>query len=158
MTNAERKARYNARHKEQVNVRACESYRRHKAKRIEQKHEHHERNRGAILVQRAAYRVAHREAESEYAKRYLQEHLAEHADYQRKRYARKLGVVVEHVDRRILFERDEGVCGICRKPVDRDDFHVDHVIPLARGGEHSYANTQIAHPPCNLAKGAKVVV
>jgi 5-methylcytosine-specific restriction endonuclease McrA len=35
-------------------------------------------------------------------------------------------------------------------------FHVDHVVPLARGGEHSYANTQPACPPCNMSKGARV--
>jgi 5-methylcytosine-specific restriction endonuclease McrA len=32
--------------------------------------------------------------------------------------------------------------------------HIDHVIPLARGGEHSYANAQAAHGPCNMRKGA----
>jgi 5-methylcytosine-specific restriction endonuclease McrA len=34
--------------------------------------------------------------------------------------------------------------------------HLDHIVPLARGGEHSYANTQPAHPTCNRRKGAKV--
>ena len=32
---------------------------------------------------------------------------------------------------------------------------VDHVIPLSKGWEHSYSNTQPAHLVCNLKKGAR---
>lgn len=70
--------------------------------------------------------------------------------------ARRLDSLVEHVDRLILYERDDGICGICQKPVGLD-FHVDHVVPLSRGGAHSYANTQIAHPSCNISKGARIM-
>lgn len=68
------------------------------------------------------------------------------------RYARLRNAFVEHVDPFVVFQRDEGICGICDKPVDITCFHVDHVIPLAKGGEHSYANTQLAHSTCNLVK------
>ena len=47
---------------------------------------------------------------------------------------------------------------ICGESVDPDDFHVDHVIPLALGGWHCYANVQPAHPFCNVSKGAKDVL
>lgn len=57
----------------------------------------------------------------------------------------------------IVLELADGVCGICGEDVDPLDFHVDHIIPLARGGEHSYDNTQPACPPCNLRKGAKLI-
>lgn len=68
---------------------------------------------------------------------------------------KKALVIVEHVDRRIVFERDEGVCGICNSAVDPADWHLDHVVAIARGGEHSYANTQVSHPLCNRRKGAR---
>jgi len=71
------------------------------------------------------------------------------------RRARLLGAFVEHVDPLEVLLRHEGVCGVCSERVDPADFHVDHVIPLARGGEHSYANTAPAHPLCNLRKGAR---
>jgi 5-methylcytosine-specific restriction endonuclease McrA len=48
-----------------------------------------------------------------------------------------------------------GRCGICCEFIE-GDFHVDHVIPLARGGQHGYVNVQPAHPRCNLVKGAHV--
>lgn len=33
-------------------------------------------------------------------------------------------------------------------------FHVDHFVPLARGGAHVLTNLRIACPPCNLRKNA----
>lgn len=73
------------------------------------------------------------------------------------RRARLADAFVEAVDPRVVFERDEGVCGICGLAVDRADYHVDHVVPIFAGGEHSYANVQISHPVCNLRKGSKTI-
>lgn len=71
---------------------------------------------------------------------------------QAERRARLRGATVERVDRLIVYERDGGICGICKAPVPIDRFHLDHIVPLAKGGEHSYANTQPAHPRCNESK------
>lgn len=35
------------------------------------------------------------------------------------------------------------------------DFHVDHYMPLARGGRHEVSNLVIACPRCNVSKNAK---
>jgi 5-methylcytosine-specific restriction endonuclease McrA len=69
------------------------------------------------------------------------------------RRAQQRDQFVEPIDPQSVFERDEGICGICGNPANRDDFHVDHVIPLSRGGSHAYSNVQTAHPLCNLRKG-----
>jgi 5-methylcytosine-specific restriction endonuclease McrA len=78
-------------------------------------------------------------------------------DYVTNYRARKFVGFIERVDREVLFARDGGRCGICSRPVDRESFHVDHVNPISKGGEHSYANTQIAHPICNMRKGAREI-
>ncbi len=72
-----------------------------------------------------------------------------------KHNARKKGATVENVDPAVVLKRDGGICGICREPIT-GEWHLDHVVPLARGGEHSYKNTQAAHPFCNLSKGARL--
>jgi 5-methylcytosine-specific restriction endonuclease McrA len=72
-----------------------------------------------------------------------------------RREALKRAAFVEDVDSLVVLERHDGACGICGGDVDPFDFHVDHIVPLARGGEHSYRNTQPAHPVCNLRKGVK---
>lgn len=70
--------------------------------------------------------------------------------------ARTLGVEWERVDLRIVYERNAGVCGICRTAVSFEEFSVDHIYPLSRGGGHVLSNLQIAHLECNVRKGAKV--
>lgn len=77
-----------------------------------------------------------------------------------KRRAQKLMLPSENVIAREVFERDGWICGICSEPVDAsfawpDPFSpsLDHVVPLARGGHHTYENTQCAHLGCNVSKG-----
>lgn len=70
-----------------------------------------------------------------------------------KRRALKRGAgVTEEIVPLVVLERDDGVCGICGDDVDPLNFHVDHIIPLARGGSHTYGNVQVAHPSCNCRK------
>jgi 5-methylcytosine-specific restriction endonuclease McrA len=38
----------------------------------------------------------------------------------------------------------------------RDGKHIDHIVPLSRGGLHCYANVQVAHSRCNLRKRNKI--
>lgn len=80
-----------------------------------------------------------------------------------RRRARKYGVEYEPIDRRQVFIRDNWTCGICGGAVDpslrwpaRECATVDHIVPLARGGSHTYANTQCAHACCNIKKGANL--
>jgi 5-methylcytosine-specific restriction endonuclease McrA len=85
------------------------------------------------------------------------EKLAQRRKWEATRKARKLAAFVEQVDPILVYERDGGVCGICEEAVEFTGFEVDHVIPLARGGEHSYRNVQTAHPTCNRRKWANYV-
>lgn len=62
------------------------------------------------------------------------------------------------VDRHAIFERDEGVCHLCGDPAERENFHLDHVVPRARGGSDDPSNLKVSHPACNMAKGARILV
>lgn len=73
------------------------------------------------------------------------------------RRARKLAQWVESVDHTVVWGRDGGVCHICGLPADPDNWHLDHVVPLILGGEHSYRNTAVSHPVCNQAKGGRLL-
>ena len=74
------------------------------------------------------------------------------------RRARKHAAFVEKVNPVVVFDRDRGMCGICREPVDRNEkWHIDHVVPLSKGGQHSYANVQLSHATCNCKKHDKFV-
>lgn len=47
-------------------------------------------------------------------------------------------------------------CYLCGKLIPLGKRHVDHVVPLARGGEHRPSNLAIACDKCNQKKGAKM--
>jgi 5-methylcytosine-specific restriction endonuclease McrA len=53
-----------------------------------------------------------------------------------------------------VLERDEGICHICGAVVDENKWHLDHIVPISKGGAHSYTNVATSHPKCNLEKGA----
>ena len=63
----------------------------------------------------------------------------------------------EYVDRKVVYWREGGMCGICWKPIKFEDMHLDHIISLSKGGRHNYKNAQSSCAPCNLSKGAKLV-
>lgn len=57
-------------------------------------------------------------------------------------------------------KRDKGICYLCNKPVDTNDYHItdsnafvvgknyptiDHVLPISKGGKHSWDNVTLSH-------------
>lgn len=61
-------------------------------------------------------------------------------------------------DIKFLFDSQRGLCASCRtKLIESGDrkFHVDHIMPLARGGSNDKHNLQCLCPTCNLRKNAK---
>lgn len=83
--------------------------------------------------------------------------------------ARKRGVKTEYYTRQQLFDRDGYDCYICNIPVDLEAAHVqgqpgwemyphiEHVIPLALGGDDTLENVKIAHAKCNIDKGIRLL-
>jgi 5-methylcytosine-specific restriction endonuclease McrA len=53
-----------------------------------------------------------------------------------------------------IFLLQKGRCAACRISI-KVKKHVDHIIPLSRGGSNFPANIQLLCPPCNHSKGAK---
>ncbi len=75
-----------------------------------------------------------------------------------KAHMKNAGVTVEHVDTRLIYDRDGGLCQLCGLPVVRDsqEQSFDHRIPLSLGGSHTADNLQLAHRQCNTWKGQAV--
>ena len=80
-----------------------------------------------------------------------------------KRRAQKLGTQVEDLRPIDIFERDIWLCGLCVTPVDPESAwpdpmspSLDHILPLSKGGTHTYENVQLAHLTCNVSKGNRI--
>ncbi|WP_116042293.1 HNH endonuclease [Amycolatopsis palatopharyngis] len=78
----------------------------------------------------------------------------------RRRRAEKLSRASEPYTLAEIAKRDRNRCGLCghrvpmqRKYPDPKSPSIDHVIPLADGGDDVKANVQLAHFVCNSRKG-----
>lgn len=73
-----------------------------------------------------------------------------------KRRARKKAVGGSYTAQDIQSQhnRQKGKCYWCHKKLEK--YHIDHVIPLSRGGSNTPDNLVIACPTCNLKKGTKL--
>ena len=77
----------------------------------------------------------------------------------RRRRARLQGAETFEItprDIRRMWSRQRGCCAYCGRSLP-NGYHVDHVIPVSRGGRNSVGNLVIACPECNLSKGARFV-
>jgi 5-methylcytosine-specific restriction endonuclease McrA len=52
------------------------------------------------------------------------------------------------LNRRAVFARDGGCCQYCGAPAES----IDHVVPRAKGGPHTWENVVAACRPCNVRK------
>ena len=118
-------------------------------------------NRAHLREYHQAYRhsdmpgaVHMRAQSSEYLRRYRDgnETYAERhrADTSRRRVPKGAGEFVTISD--LLFDHDD-LCYLCGAPIESaSDAHMDHVIPIARGGTHTRDNLAPAHARCNQIK------
>lgn len=71
-------------------------------------------------------------------------------------YARKRGAEGEHNadDIALIRQQQEGRCWYCGEAIEGAG-HIDHQIPLSRGGSNAPDNLVLACKGCNCAKGAR---
>lgn len=76
---------------------------------------------------------------------------------------------IDKISLDVLFRRDSGVCHICGKQCDWNDYtetgtafiagnlypSVDHIVPVSLGGADAWGNVMLAHRICNSVRGNK---
>lgn len=53
-----------------------------------------------------------------------------------------------------LMLKQNGRCPACRELLN-EDYHLDHIMPIALGGKNEDSNIQLLHSRCNMKKNAK---
>ena len=66
--------------------------------------------------------------------------------------------------KKLVYERDKGICRLCHKPVDQWDFDIGHDKAHSKGGKLTLNNAILLHPLCNrsmqtlsLKQGRKIL-
>lgn len=76
---------------------------------------------------------------------------------QKRRAIKKMAVIdLDKFGEKAVIDACDGTCSYCLKKFDK--LTLDHVVPLSRGGSHTYDNLVGACLACNLAKGTKGVL
>lgn len=117
-------------------------------------------NRERIKAQQREYRAKHAEKRRVQIREWREAHPKKCREYGRKNAstyrARSKAAFVEYVDHRKVWDRDDGMCGICGDPVAWDDLEVDHIWPRAKNGVEAYFNMRAAHEWCNQWKSDRL--
>lgn len=119
---------------------------------------YHESKRDARLERMKVYYAANQEAVLERVKAYQAANPDVcHAAHVRRRARKKGATIGPAFTRQQVWDRDNGTCHLCKQPADPSNWHVEHVVPLARGGAHSFDNCAVSCPPCNRRKGTRLL-
>lgn len=165
--NQEKIKEYRVENKEKRNKQSRDWYQNNQDKVLEYRAEYNEEN-AEILREKSrlyakehpeiskAWRAANPEKVKAVDKRMRVKHKDKIYAKNSKRRALLKGAKVELVKREVVYERDKGICGLCKQLVDFEQMTLDHILPLSLGGEHSYANVQVAHLSCNSSKGNRI--
>lgn len=119
-------------------------------------------NTDLIKARTSAYRAANFEHARDVTNAWRDLHPERILDISRQQHGRRrawiAGAVVTKADYSVILSEHGMVCHICGFDIlTRSDLHFDHVIPLAKGGAHSFENIRPSHAVCNLRKGARIV-
>jgi 5-methylcytosine-specific restriction endonuclease McrA len=169
---AEKQAEYQRRYRDAHREERIEAARRYHAARREEANDYCRRYYAEHREERGEYRAAHRDEHAEYNRHYRAEHREEDREASRRYYAehRERKVAGSHRRRALVagapgahtaadvaaqYLRQHGRCHWCGDKVAQD-YHVDHVTPLSKGGSNGPENLVIACASCNLSKSDKL--
>lgn len=101
---------------------------------------HYEKNSKEIIAKAVQWEKSHPET---------------YRSYKQNRRAKKLNSAgsLSTGLREKLFKMQKGLCACCKLPLG-DNFHMDHIVPLALGGTNTDDNIQLLRSKCNCQKGA----
>ena len=80
-------------------------------------------------------------------------------EIRRRHKLRENGKIDYSITLSVIVKKHKRVCALCGKKVDmsvhsnHDNYpSIDHIIPVAKGGTHTWDNVQLAHRTCNTIK------
>lgn len=117
---------------------------------------HRQKNRASILQKdkerRAKDPAKYVQMALNYAKKYPDKVNARNAE-RRARRRNQSGVVSKDIIQK-LKKLQRGKCPCCKRTLG-DNYHLDHIVPLALGGKHEDSNLQLLIANCNQQKSSK---
>tara|TARA_R110002153_G_scaffold183422_1_gene336608 strand:- start:312 stop:890 length:579 start_codon:yes stop_codon:yes gene_type:complete len=169
---AKRTVGYRQNNKEKIRESDKKYYQNNKEKVLEQKKEYYQNNREKLNEQHKEYyqnnKEKNKEQKKEYRKEYHKNNPHKVRESNRKRRALKQRNIHKPYTEDQVLNLYGSVCHICKEEINlsanrsigslgwEKGLHLDHVIPLSKGGPDTIENVKPSHGLCNLSKSASV--
>jgi len=112
---------------------------------------YYQENKESINAYKRAYHLQNKEAENTRSRAYQKSHPEVFAKARHTRRANRLDNGIFAITSKELKRIQSSPCTHCSSTTN---IHVDHVIPLSKGGRHSIGNLQALCQSCNTSKSA----
>jgi len=125
---------------------------------LERMRVYHKRNRDTILARQREYYRDNSEKIKDSTSKYFKQNPESKRASERKRRLAKVGIkTFTKVDESKMLELQKNKCASCFKLVGGDGlkYHVDHIMPIALGGDNRPENLQILCADCNMRKSSR---
>lgn len=128
----------------------------HIEKERERGREYHRRNKDRERPLKKAYADANKTRHQILRRNWHLENREKVKANKQRRRARRLlaGGSFSGQDVKAQYVAQKGLCWWCSEPLT--NYHIDHLVPLARGGSNDASNIVLACPHCNLSKSDKM--
>jgi hypothetical protein len=147
------------------------------------KKERYKRDKKKILARNNEYRLSHKEDINTKNRERRSSNIEKYREYSREYYSKNRQTIRNNLKRRRhnrygvlsipystkqVLEKYGSNCHICNQPIDlnisrkpgipgwQKALHIDHVIPMSKGGPDTIDNVKPSHAECNLRKHAKI--
>lgn len=160
--------RYQNENKIKIKERKHNKYQENKETIKEKAREYYYKNREIVKDRMRIYRDKNRDYIYKYNKRYREENKEEISEQHKKYYKTEKGRMVSRnadakrrakikkgnvdTDKLIELKNNAKKCYWCECSLNKKDIHIDHYIPLSKGGLHDMSNLVVTCKKCNLVK------
>jgi len=121
------------------------------------KNKYYQDNKEKLLAQSKAHRVENKERYAKLSRDWREKNKDRIRLLNRNRKIKIRNAEGNHgiQDIKRILKLQKATCAACYKKFSDNEYHVDHIVPLALGGSNWASNLQLLCPPCNMSKGAK---
>jgi 5-methylcytosine-specific restriction endonuclease McrA len=132
-------------------------YQENKEKLADYQKKYYQENKEKCLARGVRHYQENKEKYDDYARKWRKENIDSLRVHRRNRKLRVKNAEGTHgvKDIKRILKLQKRTCAACYTKFKGDDYHVDHIVPLALGGSNWASNIQMLCPPCNMSKGAK---
>lgn len=161
---SERAKRHREQNPDKVRAKQRESYQRHRDKALARVRKYQAANKEKISEKGKVYR----EKNKERIKAYYKQNKERALEHNRQRRAKIRGQAAEPYTTQDVLDKYGTDCYLCGKPIDlnanrhpgdpgwENGLHIEHVIPISKGGHDTIDNVRPSHGQCNLKKGTQI--